>query len=59
VVGEADSVLAAAKNEVTRTPVVTAHCREVFGRMETKMRDIKKRYFYAPPLSEPDFVAWG
>jgi hypothetical protein len=59
VVGEADAVLTTAKNETTRTPVVTAQCREVFGRMETKMRDIKKRYFYAPPLTDADFVALG
>jgi hypothetical protein len=57
--GEADSVLAAAQSDVTRTPVVNAHCREVFGRMEARMRDIKKRYFYDPPLVDADFVALG
>jgi hypothetical protein len=59
VVGEADSVLAAAESDVTRTPVVTARCREVFDRMKARMQDIKKRYFYAPPLTEADFVALG
>jgi hypothetical protein len=58
-IGTADNVLAAAKNESTRTPVVTAHCREVFGRLEDAMRDIKKRYFYAPPLTEADIIALG
>jgi hypothetical protein len=58
-VGEADSVLAAVESDVTRTPVVTAHCREVFEHMKAVMRNIKKRYFYAPPLSEADFVALG
>jgi hypothetical protein len=57
--GAADSVLAAAKNESTRTPVVTAHCREAFKRLEDKMRDIKRRYFLSPPLTEADFIASG
>jgi hypothetical protein len=59
VTGAADSVLAAAKNETTRTPVVTAHCREVFGHLEDAMRDIKRRYFLSPPLQDPDFIALG
>jgi hypothetical protein len=33
-VTEADSALAAAESDVTRTPVVTARCREVFDRMK-------------------------
>jgi hypothetical protein len=47
------------ESDVTRTPVVTARCREVFDRMKARMQDIKKRYFYAPPLAEADFVALG
>jgi hypothetical protein len=58
-VSSADSVLAAAMNESTRTPVVTAHCREIFGFLEGMMRDIKRRYFLIPPLTEADFVALG
>jgi hypothetical protein len=56
---EADGVLAAVMNETTRTPVVTAHCRDVFGRLEKRMRDIKKRYFLSPPLEDADFIALG
>jgi hypothetical protein len=55
----ADTALAEAKNETTRTPVVTARCKEAFWQMEEKMRDIKKRYFYAPPLTDADIVSLG
>jgi hypothetical protein len=55
----AEDVLAAATNETTRTPVVTAHCREIFGQLVNMMRDIKRRYFLAPPLQEADFIALG
>ena len=58
-VTEADGVLAAAKNDAVRTPVVTAHCREVFERLEQEARDIKKRYFFVPPLTEADIAALG
>jgi hypothetical protein len=57
--GTADSILVAAMNETTRTPVVTAHCREVFGQLKAKMQDIKRRYFLAPPLEDADFIALG
>jgi hypothetical protein len=55
----AETALSRAKNEATRTPVVTARCREAFGRLEEEMRDIKKRHFYISPLAEADFVALG
>jgi hypothetical protein len=58
-VGAADAALAEAKNEATRTPVVTAKCKEAFQKMEDKMRDIKKRYAYVPPLTEADIVSLG
>jgi hypothetical protein len=58
-VTEADTALATAKNETTRTPVATARCREVFRRMEDKMRDVKKRWFYIPPLTGADLIALG
>jgi hypothetical protein len=57
--GAAGGILEAAKNETTRTPVVTAHCKEAFKRLGAKMRDIKKRYFLSPPLEDADFVALG
>jgi hypothetical protein len=55
----AATILDAAKNETTRTPVVNARCREAFNAMEDKMRDIKRRYFFIPPLTEADFIALG
>ena len=55
----AESALDAAKNESTRTPVATARCREVFDGLTAAMRDIKKRYFLSPPLTDSDFVALG
>ncbi|MDR2784258.1 MAG: hypothetical protein LBB48_10580 [Treponema sp.] len=44
-----DAALTKAQNEATRTPVVTAQCKEAFDRVEEKMQDIKKRYFHKPP----------
>ncbi|MDR2445817.1 MAG: hypothetical protein LBD58_00785 [Treponema sp.] len=55
----ADAALAAAKSEATRTPVVSAKCREAFQTLKDKMRDIKKRYFYAPPLTAADIIGLG
>jgi hypothetical protein len=55
----AGAALTAAKNENTRTPVVTARCREAFNDLEAKARDLKKRYFYVPPLTEADIISLG
>jgi hypothetical protein len=55
----ADTALAAAKNETTRTPVATARCKEAFEALTDKMRDIKRRYFLSPPLTASDFTALG
>ena len=55
----AESALEAAKNESTRTPVANARCKEAFDALSAEMRDIKKRYFYNPPLTDSDFVALG
>jgi hypothetical protein len=57
--GEAESALNAAKSEASRTPVATARCREAFNNLTDKMRDIKKRYFYTPPLTDADFASLG
>ncbi|MFP3041669.1 hypothetical protein LQZ19_07575 [Treponema primitia] len=58
-VSAAESTLSIAKDESSRTPVATAQCREAFKALEEKMRDIKKRYFYVPPLTEADLISLG
>jgi hypothetical protein len=55
----ADAALAAAQSETTRTPVATARCKAAFDALAAKMRDVKKRYFYVPPLTEADLVSLG
>ncbi|MDR2053441.1 MAG: hypothetical protein LBP80_08510 [Treponema sp.] len=55
----ADTALAAAKNETTRTPVATAQCREAFAALTDAMRDMKRRYFLSPPLLESDIISLG
>jgi hypothetical protein len=55
--GEAETALADAQNETTRTPVATAHCKETFKALENHMRDLKKRYLYVPPLTDADLVS--
>jgi hypothetical protein len=53
------AALEVAKTETTRTPVATAQCKAAFEAMIAKMRDIKKRYFLTPPLTEADYIALG
>jgi hypothetical protein len=55
----AEAALATAKNETTRTPVATAQCRAAFGALTGEMRDIKRRYFLVPPLTDADLIALG
>jgi hypothetical protein len=55
----AGSALDAAKNETSRTPVATARCKEAFDALTAAMRDVKRRYFLTPPLTDSDFVALG
>jgi hypothetical protein len=55
----AANALEAAKNETTRTPVVTAQCKEAFDVLTVKMRDMKRRYFLTPPLQDSDYIALG
>jgi hypothetical protein len=55
----AAAALAAAQNETTRTPVTTAQCKTAFEAMIAKMRDIKKRCFYVPPLTKADIISLG
>jgi hypothetical protein len=40
-----------------RTQVITAECRVAFGNLIDTMRNIKKRWFFKPPLTDPDFYA--
>jgi hypothetical protein len=56
---EADTTLTAAKNEETRTPVANARCKTAFDALTAKMRDIKKRWFYVPPLADADLIGLG
>ena len=55
----AQTALDTAQNETTRTPVATAHCREAFEILVAAMRDMKRRYFLTPPLSEADYISLG
>jgi hypothetical protein len=55
----ADTALAAAKNETTRTPVATAQCKAAFETLTAQMRDFKKRYFLTPPLTDADYISLG
>jgi hypothetical protein len=55
----ADTALATAKNETTRTPVATAQCKEAFDALTAAMRDMKRRYFLTPPLVDSDYIALG
>ena len=55
----ADTALATAQNETTRTPVATAQCRAAFEALDEKMRDMKRRYFLTPPLTDADYIALG
>jgi hypothetical protein len=55
----ADSALATAQNETTRTTVANAQCRAAFEAMAEKMRDVKRRYFLEPPLTDADLISLG
>jgi hypothetical protein len=55
----AETALATAQNETTRTPVATAQCKAAFDALIAKMRDVKRRFFLDPPLLPPDFIALG
>jgi hypothetical protein len=58
-VSNAESALSTAKDEATRTPVATAQCKTAFEELIAKMRNIKKRYFYVPPLTDADLISLG
>jgi hypothetical protein len=58
-IAAAEAALSAAQNETIRTPVATAQRKTAFDALTAKMRDIKRRYFLAPPLDDPAFIALG
>jgi hypothetical protein len=55
----AETALDTAWNETTRTPVSTAQCRAAFEALTAAMRDIKRRYFLEPPLTDADLISLG
>jgi hypothetical protein len=55
----AESALTTAQNETTRTPVANAQCRAAFEALTQKMRDVKRRYFLEPPLTDADLISLG
>jgi hypothetical protein len=55
----AETALAIAQTESTRTPVATAQCKTAFDALIAFMRDTKRRYFLTPPLADADYVALG
>jgi hypothetical protein len=55
----AEAALTLAQNEITRTPVATAQCKEAFDALTAAMRDMKRRYFLTPPLADSDYIALG
>ncbi|MDR1211781.1 MAG: hypothetical protein LBK40_06075, partial [Spirochaetaceae bacterium] len=57
--GEAQTALTAAQNEETRTPVANARCRTAFDALNSDARDLKKRHFFVPPLTDADLVSLG
>jgi hypothetical protein len=56
---DAEAALTAAKNEETRTPTATVQCKTAFEELATIMRDIKKRFFCEPPLTDADIINLG
>jgi hypothetical protein len=53
----AETALATAQTETTRTPVATAECRAAFEALAATMRDTKRRYFLKPPLTDADLIS--
>jgi hypothetical protein len=54
---DAEAALAAASGENTRNHVTVTRCAEAFKALEAFMRDLKKRYFFSPPLDAADFAS--
>ncbi|GHU48303.1 hypothetical protein FACS1894200_05080 [Spirochaetia bacterium] len=58
-VSAAESALSLIKDESTCTSVTTARCNTAFDAMAAAMRNIKRRYFFVPPLADADLVSLG
>ena len=56
---QAEIALEEATNENTRTSVSMTKRDMVFDCIEKAARDMKKRFFYIPPLDESDIIALG
>jgi hypothetical protein len=56
---DAETALAAVNNESTKTPVAVAQCKAAFKALEAFMRDVKRRHFFSPPLTDADWTALG
>jgi hypothetical protein len=57
IVSKADDEFFRPKKE--RTVGTNATLKEAFAKLTEKMRDIKKRYFFVPPLTEADLAILG
>jgi len=42
-----------------RTAVINQQVRTAFGALTDHMRDIKRRFFFMPPLTEPEWISLG
>jgi hypothetical protein len=42
-----------------RTPTINARIKEAAKALADTMRDVKKRYFFVPPLTDPDLISLG
>jgi hypothetical protein len=58
-VAKAAKAISALNEKDTRTEVATAAANSAFDALTTLMRDIKRRHFFRPPLTDADFVALG
>jgi hypothetical protein len=55
----AEAALEVDENPETHTVVAVQRCNLAFYNLVEKMRDIKKRYFYIPPLDKGDIASLG
>lgn len=55
----AEETLRTAQEKETRTEVSNAACRAAFTAMGDSMRNIKRRWFLSPPLTEQDLISLG
>jgi len=58
-IANAEDTLIRVKNTAARTHVTVVECNEAFKALVAKMRYIKKRFFYVPPLTNADLARLG